>query len=229
MAESANVNSIDALKDFRSAWVRFAEEARNALTDVDFDLRRTVDWLTHDQRLYWQAEIKRANEMLGRAKTELHRKKLGGMGEHKPDTVVEEKHVRQAKDRLELSEDKLEAVRAWIPELQHAVQEYHTQAQPLGDMLEGDLKKALMKLDRMIDALEAYLAVAAPSTPTLGATVGLTRDYSPAPTTAAATSTASSGANPPAPATTTAAPGEESPLADEVEAGAAAPTEETNG
>jgi hypothetical protein len=164
MADAANVLSVDALKDFRASWVSFAEDARNALMDVDFDLRRTVDWLTHDQRLYWQAEIKRRNQELSQARTELHRKKLSAMQGSHPDTVAEEKALRLAKTRLEEAEDKLEAVRAWIPELQHAAQEYRSHSQPLGDMLEGEVKNALALLDRMIDALESYLSLHAPST-----------------------------------------------------------------
>jgi hypothetical protein len=176
MADTANVNSIDALTDFRVAWVRFGEDARNALTDVDFELRRTIDWVNNDQRLYWQAEIKRANQALSQARTELHRKKLGETESRHPDTTVEERKVRAAKERLELSEDKLEAVRSWGPELAHAAQEYRSHSQPLGDMLEGDCKRALSALDRMIDALESYLALVAPSTPEISGMAGLTRD-----------------------------------------------------
>jgi hypothetical protein len=165
MDEAANVNSLDAIVDFRSAWVRFSEDARNALTDVDFDLKRTIEWLTNEQRLYWQAEIKRANEMVSRARTELERKKLGAFREHKPDTTVEEKRLRAAKERLELCEQKLQTVKSWIPELQHAAQEYRTQSQPLADMLESDFRRALGKLDRMLDAIESYLSLVAPSTP----------------------------------------------------------------
>jgi hypothetical protein len=183
MDASANVNSVDVIKDFRTSWVRFSEDARNALTDVDFDLSRTMEWLTNEQRLYWQTEIKRANEMLSRARTELHRKKLGGFGEHKPDTTVEEKRLRTAKERLELCEEKLETVKRWIPELQHAAQEYRTQSQPLADMLEGDFRRALGKLDRMLDAIEAYLSLQAPSTPAVSPLSGLDGG-APAPATA---------------------------------------------
>ena len=45
MSRSANVLSLQALKDFRVALANFGEEARNSLGGVDMELRRMRDWL----------------------------------------------------------------------------------------------------------------------------------------------------------------------------------------
>jgi hypothetical protein len=172
MADAANVDSIEALQDFRAAWVRFLEDAKNALTDVDFELTRATEWLNHDRRLYWAAEVRRRNQDLADAKSELHRKKLGRMHGHHPDTSAEDKALRIAKVRFEESEEKVETVRSWIPELQHEAQEYRSHANPLGDMIEGELKHALAKLDHMLDALDAYLHLQAPTVPRPTAAAG---------------------------------------------------------
>ena len=62
MSRSANVLSIQTLKDFKIAMINFAEEARNALSGVEMELRRMRDWLERDQLGYWQAQVKRRNE-----------------------------------------------------------------------------------------------------------------------------------------------------------------------
>jgi hypothetical protein len=172
MAESAHVDSLEALRDFRAALCGFMEEAKNALMDVDFELDRAIDWLNHDRRMYWASAVRTRGQDWTDAKAALHRKKLGKIQGSHPDTSAEEKAVRFAKGRYEEAEEKVEVVRAWIPELQHAAQEYRSQAIPLGDMVDGELKNAVAKLDRMITALESYLSLHAPTTPSVMAGSG---------------------------------------------------------
>ena len=74
MAQSAKVLSIQALKDFRVALINFTEEARNALSGVDMELKRMRDWLERDQLSYWQMQVKRRHEAMMMARTELYRR-----------------------------------------------------------------------------------------------------------------------------------------------------------
>ena len=59
MSRSANVLSVQTLKDFKNAMINFAEDARNALGGVDMELRKMRDWLERDQLGYWQAQVKK--------------------------------------------------------------------------------------------------------------------------------------------------------------------------
>lgn len=161
MADSANVQSIEAIRDIRDALVVFMEDAKNALNDTDFELRRTSDWLTHEQRLHWTAEVRRRGQEVADARSALQRKELGNA----TDTSVEDKMLRIARTRLAEAEEKVEIVRRWLPEMQRASHEYRSQAYPLGDMINGDLENALAKLSRMLESLENYLRLQAPSTP----------------------------------------------------------------
>jgi hypothetical protein len=168
MAEAADVRSIDALRDVRAAVHAFAEEAKNALADVDFDIRRTLDWLQNDQRLFWQAELRRWQQNLQIARADLARKKLGRFLDHKPDTSQEEKAVRRAEERIEEAQKKLELLKKWVPELLHAVQEYRGSSQPLASLVDVEMPRAVARIDRMLEALEAYLQMAAPRTEGVG-------------------------------------------------------------
>jgi hypothetical protein len=158
MGESANVGSIDAIREFREALGSFVEDARNALTAVEMENRRLNEWVKNTQRLYWLNEVKRRREKMNEIRGELHRKKLSGAG----DTEAKEA-VRIAKHRLQESELKVEIVKKAAPILQHAIDEYLGLARPLGDMLGGELEHCMALLERMADALDDYLRISAPS------------------------------------------------------------------
>lgn len=207
MADTANVQSIEALVDFRAALVRFLDEARNALNDADFELNRTTDWLANDRRLYWASEVRKRDREVADARATLHRKELGKFQGSRPDTYQEEKDLRIAKERLEEAIDKVERVKRWLPELEHASHDYRTCARPLADTLDGDMIKALAKLERMIIALEEYVRMQAPRP----------REEAPSPFARTAPAAAESVARP-EPQTTAPAITETNPTENETEA-----------
>ncbi len=161
MAESANVGSIDAIREFREALATFIEDARNALTSVDMENRRLNEWVKNTQRLFWINEVKRRRERMNEVRGELHRRKLSGAG----DTEAKEQ-VRIATARLRVAEEKVEVVKKAAPVLQHAIDEYLGMARPLGDMLTGELEHCLALLERMAESLEDYIRISAPASST---------------------------------------------------------------
>jgi len=72
MSPSANITAIQALQDFSGALNRFKGEALEALNAAAQEIQRTFDWLT--ERLhYWQAEVRRREEILAQVRAELVR------------------------------------------------------------------------------------------------------------------------------------------------------------
>jgi hypothetical protein len=193
MNQSAKVHSTEAIRDFRIALTNFAEDARNALSSVEMEIRRTRDWLTRDQMMYWQTAVKRGNEHVSMARTELHRRRLSQQNSDVISDTEQKENLRAAQRRLEEAEAKVKKVKSWIPVLEHAIADYHSASQPLGDRLTGSLVNSLTLLDRMLASLDAYLTLAPPSTPVVapGAEAG-------APS-ASATTTAPPGGEPPQP------------------------------
>lgn len=159
----ASVRSIDALRDFRAALIEFAEDALGALGAADMEARRTVHWVSHEQRLYWQQELKRRKAMLSQAHSELARKKLSATPGHAPRFTEQLEQEKRAKARLEDAERRMELLRKWEPRLQQAVLGYKGRAGRLADLIGGDLPRSLALLDRIIEALDAYARVAPPS------------------------------------------------------------------
>lgn len=163
MSQSANVRSVDAIRDFRASLATFTEEARTALGGTEMEIRRVRDWLCRDQLTYWQAQIKRRNEQLSMARSELHRRRLSQQGSEAVSDSEQKEAVRLAQKRLEAAEARLALIKRWIPVLEHAITEYHSSSQPLGDSLSGSVVNSLSLLDRTVRAIEAYLATQVPT------------------------------------------------------------------
>jgi len=168
MSRSANVLSVEALKDFKLVMCNFAEEARNSLSGVDMELRRMRDWLERDQLGFWQSQVKKRSEELMQARSDLHRRKISQQGSDAVSDADQKEALREATRRLRVAEEKVAVVRKLIPFLHHAIDEYHSHSQPLGDHLAGGFEKSLFGLGKMIESLEAYLALKAPTAPVFG-------------------------------------------------------------
>ena len=164
MALPVDVSSIDVLRSAREALLLFTEDAQAALGATESEINRCVDWLTHDQRMYWQSEVKRRHEGLSEVKAELHRKQLSQTPGSAPRDSEQREAVRTAKRRLEEAEDKIELLKRWLPEVERAIMEYQGQARTFADLLEFDVDRSVEGLDRMIAALDDYVRTSAPET-----------------------------------------------------------------
>ena len=162
MDSQVRVASLDAFQEFRTAYARFGERSQHALTQVDVEIRRMLDWLGTEQVAYWKAEIRRREDKLNEAKGALHRKRITArFGESAADS--EEVHqVRKAQARLHEAEEKIKLVKHWYLVIDQEVTEYRGPSQQLKNLLDGSVPRALASLDRMFEVLESYLAVATP-------------------------------------------------------------------
>src|ERR1017187_4011339 len=106
MSRSANVRSVQALKDFKVVMANFAEEARNSLGGVDMELRRMRDWLERDQLGFWQSQVKKRNEDLMQARADLHRRQLSQSGSDAVSDADQKEALREAQKRLRVAEEK---------------------------------------------------------------------------------------------------------------------------
>lgn len=162
MSDSAKVKSIETIRSFRETLARFGDDTTNALGAVEMEIRRAQDYLQHELPSHWKQQIRRWDQAMAEARSQLHRKNLAKTEGYVPDTSEEKEALRIARQRLYEAERKVEQVRRWIPKLQHAIAEYHGQARPLADLATGDLARSLELLDRMVRALEGYVSTPPP-------------------------------------------------------------------
>lgn len=160
---SANVQSIEALKEFRIALCKFAEAARGSLGEAEADLQRHAFWVNDDRKPYWKAEIRKREENLRKAKLVLLEKKLqktatGG----RPSCVDEEKAVALAERRFQEAQIKSANTQRWSRKLDEQIFQYKGMIQSFNHALDVDVVNGLAWLDRMIESLQAYVALAPP-------------------------------------------------------------------
>jgi hypothetical protein len=170
MDNQARVASLDRVQEFRSAYAKFGDAARQVLLGVDLEIRRMLDWLEKDQVAFWKGEIRRCEGKVNEAKAALHRKRITAAFGHTVGDTDEIVLLRKAQARLHAAEDKLKLVKQWQLVIEQEVNEYRGPAQMLGNVLDADVPRALGSLERSLTTLESYLQAAAPSAvETLGA------------------------------------------------------------
>lgn len=164
---SADVRSIDALRDWYGSLTTYGETLSEAMAGVELEIRRSFDWLS-EQLGRWQRAVRECEEEVTQAKAELAARKFTDWSGREPDTTVQEKALRAAKARLEYAQDQVERARSWIVRLPKAIDEvYRGPAHRLVTFLEVDLPRGLASLSRRLASLESY--------------AGLRPDYAPGP------------------------------------------------
>lgn len=152
----ADVRSIPALRDWLAAVATYREEASEALSGIQQEIRRGFAWI-EEQLTLWQRAVRDCEEEVTQAKAELAARRFPGFDGRMPDTTIQERNLRRALARLEYAEEKVLACRKWIGKLPKAVEEAFTgPGHRLASFLDGDLVRGATQLDRRIDALERY-------------------------------------------------------------------------
>jgi len=166
MGRFAKVGSVDTLQELRSHLCSFAHIASAALEEANSDIQRTLIWLKQDRYRYWKVESRKRSEQFMRAKLELKRKQdietspMGGTYSF----IDEKKALAVAQRALEEAEQKLQNIQRWIPQLEREAYAFRGISQGLMELVEVEVPNSCALLDRMIDSLEAYLALAPEAT-----------------------------------------------------------------
>ena len=107
MSSQAEVHSIDALKDFRTALALYSEDTLSALGAVEAEVRRTGQWLQQERPYYWQEHIKRRHEQVASAKAEVFRRRLQKTPDYSPSLSEPMEILRRAEASLQDAEKRL--------------------------------------------------------------------------------------------------------------------------
>ena len=161
MHEGANVQSIDAIREFRGKLIEFVELGQRALEEADFDIQRTLSWLAHEQLPYWKSEVKRRSRAIDQCKSELFRAQVSAQ-QSGGSAREEAKALRRAEERVAEAEEKVRTVQKWARMLDREMTMYKGQCGQLSGALAGEVPKAVGLLDAMANNLDAYVRLAPP-------------------------------------------------------------------
>ncbi len=163
MGQSANVTSVDAIRQFAASVIAFQEEARLCLTMLDSQLRQILFWLERDRPSFWKREIENCLRDIADARVRLHQCRMRRMGDFRPSCIEEVKDLEAAQKAMEFGQKQIPNVKRWNIEAAHEGNEYHGRAAQLVQSLEREIPRLLAILAFTIDRLDAYAAVTTPS------------------------------------------------------------------
>ena len=157
MSQAANVRSLEALKEFRVALIKFIDKAKRSISTADSEVQRTSIWLGSTQPMHWIQEVRRAEERLTQAKSELFRATISQPDNPRGPTD-QVRLVRKRQEEIKIASDKLQNTKKWSRKFERSLNEYRGAMAPLGSILDGDLQKASSILTNAIKSLEAYVS-----------------------------------------------------------------------
>jgi hypothetical protein len=155
---SANVHSVEAIKDVRAAIVAFHERATSAMGDLRQKIDRTVAWLELDRPNYWREQERRAFDLLATTRVALDTCRLRTVAGRRSECIEEKQAFARAKVRMEYVREKQQAVRKWMVQSGREANEYRARTSTFQRSLENELPLMVAQLGRMIDAIDAYSA-----------------------------------------------------------------------
>lgn len=161
MDKAAKVTSIEALLQFKAALIEFSEAVQMSLGEANSDVNRVLGWLRNDRVNYWKQQIRYRNNRLADAKSELMRAEISS-SDTRASAVIERKIVEKWKRQVAEAEQKVQNIKQWSFKLDRELPIFKGRCQSLARVVEGDLPKALAKLDRLSTALEKYVKIAPP-------------------------------------------------------------------
>ena len=144
MAKAANVRSLEALREFRIALIKFIDKAKRAISTSDSEVMRTQIWLQSDQPQHWVREIRRGEERLNQAKSELFRATLSQPDNPRGPTD-QVRLVRKRKEEIEYAKQQLEKTKRWSRAFERSTNDYRGSMSPLSSALDGTAHKAVIR------------------------------------------------------------------------------------
>jgi hypothetical protein len=164
MSNGARVDSLEALKFFKIALVKFGQSISVALDDADSEVSRTLNWLENEAQSYWQQQIRKRHEALEKAKEALRMKQLyKDASGRTPSAVDEMKAVQVARKRLDDATAKLAITKTSARKMAKEQMIYKGQVQRAYSAAAHDVPSAAAFLNNILIKLEQYVGLAAPA------------------------------------------------------------------
>jgi hypothetical protein len=166
MAQSANVQSIEALKQFRASLVKFAELVNLSVAEAEAEAAWTLSNITHDRYRYWKNQVFKYGEKATEARLALKRRRVFDRAlQGAPSSAVDEiKALRRAEHRLEIAKRTYKRVQYWMTQLDLENTRFEGACREMRDVSESRIPRALAQLDGFVNALESYVRLAPPET-----------------------------------------------------------------
>jgi hypothetical protein len=155
----ANVQSLEAILAVRAALASFRNDVDQALTSIDLEMRKVLDWLEHDRPRFWRTQVREAADAVTQARAALHRCLMYPINDERPSCYEERAELKKAQAHFAYCEEKSERLRHWIRDVRHEMFDYEGRVSQLKDLVEIDTPRAMAILDRLVERLHEYQSI----------------------------------------------------------------------
>jgi len=162
---SARIDSPEVIRRFRSHFVVFEETCREALAQVQWDIQKASDWVGREQLRYWKRQLRKRAEAHHLARLAYQRARHDARQSSHSTSVDAKVAFKKAERLKEEAEEKMRAVKKWMTVLEHSATDLLSPCLSLSAKMEALAPRALARLDRMADSLDAYFSASATETP----------------------------------------------------------------
>ncbi len=159
MSTQVRITSTDALDAFRASLIIFVTKAREAVDTSRDRVRRTRNWLQHEQRIHWEGEIRKRQRHLDQVVQELYSARLTQLT---GAIAIREAVVRKAKSAVEEAQTKLRNVKKWNQNFDAAADSLVKKLDGFREYLDHEMPDAITFLYRAREILDAYTERNAP-------------------------------------------------------------------
>ena len=157
---TANVRSIEAIRDFRVALLIFQQNVNDALMSMQEQVYSALEWIENDRPRHWHQQELKAFDQISEARIALETARMRkSMDDFRPSLIEEKQALRDAKDRLAYCQEKVRIVKAMSIKVRHEADEFRGRMSQLERLIETDLPNSIALLERMLTALESYAEV----------------------------------------------------------------------
>src|ERR1044071_1054511 len=160
MAAPAKITSVEAIESFRASLILYLSKARPVLEEVGAEVMRTRNWVQHDQRLFWENELRLRKRKLEEAQEELFNARLS---QFKQSTALQHLKMQRAQGAVKDVETKLAVLKKWDRDMENRTDPLVKQVEQLQGFMATDMVRAVAYLEQVIKTLDAYIGTVPPA------------------------------------------------------------------
>lgn len=155
----ANVQCLSAMREFRVRMLEFAAVVVDVLASQQQQSMGFLDWVEHDRPNFWKQYMLRSFDLIASARSDLDKCQMRTVAGHRPTCYEEKLALQSAKKRLEMAQEKVEAVPRLTAFCRHEIDEHDGRRGSLMRFIEDDFARSIAILERMIVAIEGYAEI----------------------------------------------------------------------
>ncbi|MCH2135660.1 MAG: hypothetical protein MK101_03645 [Phycisphaerales bacterium] len=160
MARQADIREVKAVGELRGRVVESAETLARLVDDCNSTMRRFVDWVTRDRASHWKSELRKRDQKLQTARSDLERAKIARPDADPRSFTDQIRALRRTKAALEEAQAKSRACKRWGVELERQALLLRAGLRPVSAMADAELPAAVRWLGQLEQHLQGYVAEA---------------------------------------------------------------------